>query len=38
MNLKDKIAVVTGASAGVGRELAREFARQDAKVVWCQTR
>ena len=33
MNLKDKVAVVTGASAGVGRELAREFARQGAKVV-----
>jgi len=33
MDLKDKVAVVTGASAGVGRELAREFARQGAKVV-----
>ena len=33
MNLKDKVAVVTGASAGVGRELAREFARQGARVV-----
>ena len=33
MNLKGKVAVVTGASAGVGRELAREFARQGAKVV-----
>jgi len=33
MELKDKVAVVTGASAGVGRELAREFARQGAKVV-----
>lgn len=33
MNLQDKVAVVTGASAGVGRELAREFARQGARVV-----
>jgi len=33
MNLKDKVAVVTGASVGVGRELAREFARQGARVV-----
>ncbi len=33
MILKDKVAVVTGASAGVGRELAREFARQGARVV-----
>ena len=33
MNLKGKVAVVTGASVSVGRELAREFARQGAKVV-----
>jgi NAD(P)-dependent dehydrogenase (short-subunit alcohol dehydrogenase family) len=33
MDLKGKVAVVTGASAGVGRELALEFARQGAKVV-----
>ena len=33
MNIKDKVAVVTGASAGVGRELACEFARQGARVV-----
>jgi NAD(P)-dependent dehydrogenase (short-subunit alcohol dehydrogenase family) len=33
MELKDKVAVVTGASSGVGRELALEFARQGAKVV-----
>ena len=33
MDLKGKVAVVTGASAGVGRELAREFARHGAKVV-----
>ncbi len=29
----NKVAVVTGASAGVGRELAREFARQGACVM-----
>lgn len=33
MDIKGKVAVVTGASAGVGRELAREFARNGAKVV-----
>ena len=33
MELKGKVAVVTGASAGVGRELALEFARHGAKVV-----
>jgi 3-oxoacyl-[acyl-carrier protein] reductase len=33
MDLKGKVAVVTGASAGVGRELAREFARHGARVV-----
>ncbi len=33
MDLKGKVAVVTGASAGVGRELAREFARNGARVV-----
>lgn len=33
MDLKGKVAVVTGASAGVGRELAREFARQGARAI-----
>lgn len=33
MELKDKIAVVTGASSGVGMETAKLFARQGAKVV-----
>jgi NAD(P)-dependent dehydrogenase (short-subunit alcohol dehydrogenase family) len=32
MDLKHKVAIVTGASAGIGRELAREFARQGARV------
>jgi short-subunit dehydrogenase len=30
--LKGKVAVITGASAGVGRAIVREFARQGAKV------
>lgn len=33
MDLKHKVAIVTGASAGIGRELAREFARHGAGVV-----
>jgi NAD(P)-dependent dehydrogenase (short-subunit alcohol dehydrogenase family) len=33
MDLKGKVAVVTGASASVGREFALEFARQGARVV-----
>ena len=33
MRLENKIAVVTGASSGVGREIALRFAKEGAKVV-----
>ena len=33
MRLENKVAVVTGASSGVGRELALLFAKEGAKVV-----
>jgi 3-hydroxybutyrate dehydrogenase len=33
MRLENKIAVVTGAASGIGREIARTFAREGAKVV-----
>ena len=33
MLLKDKIAVITGAASGIGKEIAFEYARQGAKVV-----
>ncbi len=35
MEIKDKIIVVTGAASGIGRELARRFARDGAKLVVC---
>lgn len=35
MRLKNKIAIVTGGSNGIGRAVCLEFARQGAKVVFC---
>src|SRR3954463_15638034 len=32
MKLKDKTAIVTGAASGIGKEIARTFAREGAKV------
>jgi 3-hydroxybutyrate dehydrogenase len=32
MQLKDKVAIITGAASGIGKEIAFEYARQGAKV------
>lgn len=33
MKLKDKVAIVTGAASGIGKEIAKVYAKQGAKVV-----
>jgi NAD(P)-dependent dehydrogenase (short-subunit alcohol dehydrogenase family) len=39
MKLKDKVAIVTGASKGIGEGIGREFSREDAiVVVTCRTK
>lgn len=38
MRLKDRIALVTGAAAGIGRAIAREFAKEGARLAVCDIR
>ena len=38
MKLKDKVALVTGAGAGIGRAIAREFVKEGARLAICDIR
>ena len=38
MDFSNKVAIITGAARGLGREYARQFARRGAKVVACDLR
>jgi NAD(P)-dependent dehydrogenase (short-subunit alcohol dehydrogenase family) len=38
MDIKGKITVITGAASGIGRELARRFAKEGARLVVCSDR
>ena len=38
MRLKDKVAVITGASTGIGRAIAERYAREGACVVVADVR
>ncbi|HEY1708067.1 MAG TPA: SDR family oxidoreductase [Rhizomicrobium sp.] len=38
MEIRNRIVVVTGAASGIGRELARRFAKEGAKLVVCSDR
>lgn len=35
MNIQDKVVIITGSSRGIGNAIAREFAKEKAKVVVC---